>query len=218
MSTLTPPPARSTPHGLMLVLSAPSGTGKTTISRALRARNPYIGLSISATTRPPRPGEEHGVHYFFTDKNTFQAMAAAGELLEYAAVYQHDYGTPLKPVEQALEKGHDVLFDIDWQGMQQIKLLARKDMVSVFILPPSIEELRRRLDSRAGDSEEVIQYRMNQALADISHWAEYDYVFVNDDIDQSVAHLEAILRAEKLRRNRQPHLPAFVRSLKPLTL
>jgi guanylate kinase len=197
----------------MLVLSAPSGTGKTTISRALRERNPGIRLSISATTRQPRPGEEDGKHYFFTDREKFLKMAESGELLEYAPVYQHFYGTPLAPVKAALAEGHDVLFDIDWQGAQQIKLMARQDMVSVYILPPSMAELRRRLEVRAGDSEDTINYRLGQALADISHWAEYDYVFINEDVETSVGHIEAILRAEKIRRNRQPSLPAFIREL-----
>jgi guanylate kinase len=200
--------------GLMLVLSSPSGAGKTTICRELLRRNPRLQASISATTREPRPGEKDGQDYFFLNPQKFQEMVEQKAFLEYAIVFKNHYGTPRAPVEAALADGYDMLFDIDWQGAQQIKQAARKQMLSVFILPPSLMELRRRLEGRGGDSAEVINYRMSRALEEIGHWADYDFVIINHDLDRSIADVEAILRAEKLRRNRQDGLTDFIRGLK----
>ncbi|MFN7901841.1 MAG: guanylate kinase [Holosporales bacterium] len=200
--------------GLMLVLSSPSGAGKTTICRELLRRNPRLRASVSATTRNPRPGEKDGQDYFFITHEKFQEMATKKAFLEYATVFKNHYGTPRAPVEAALAEGYDMLFDIDWQGAQQIKQAARKQMLSVFILPPSLMELRRRLEGRGGDSAEVINYRMSRALEEIGHWADYDFVIINYDLDRSIADVEAILRAEKLRRNRQDGLTDFIRGLK----
>lgn len=200
-------------RGLMLVLSSPSGAGKTTISRRLLDRDGGITMSVSVTTRPMRPGEVPGVDYCFVDMPEFERMAKMGELLEYAEVFGNCYGTPKATVEQALAAGRDVLFDIDWQGTQQLAENARTDLVSVFILPPSGAELERRLHSRAQDSAEVIAQRMAKASDEISHWAEYDYVIVNHDLEESVASVQAILRAERLKRTRQIGLPKFVQSV-----
>jgi guanylate kinase len=200
-------------RGLMLVLSSPSGAGKTTLSRRLLAIDPGITLSISVTTRKPRPGEVDGRDYRFVDEKTFAAMVRDGALLEWARVFDNSYGTPRAPVEAMLAAGGDVLFDIDWQGTQQLREKARSDLVSVFVLPPSIEALERRLHSRAQDTTEVIRRRMAMASAEMSHWAEYDYVVVNTEIEQAFADVRAILAAERLRRERQPGLSAFVRSL-----
>ncbi|CAO3429492.1 guanylate kinase [Azospirillum argentinense] len=200
-------------RGLMLVLSSPSGAGKTTISRRLLDRDPGITLSVSVTTRPMRPGEQPGVHYYFVDMPEFDRMAGQGELLEHARVFGNCYGTPRHAVETALSAGRDVLFDIDWQGMQQLAANARADLVSVFVLPPSGTELERRLHSRGQDSAEVIAQRMAKASDEISHWGEYDYVIVNNDVDESVQAVQAILRAERLRRTRQVGMPAFVESV-----
>ena len=200
-------------RGLMLVLSSPSGAGKTTISRRLLDRDPGITMSVSVTTRPMRPGEQPGVDYYFVDMPEFDRMAAQGELLEHARVFGNCYGTPRSKVEEVLGAGRDVLFDIDWQGTQQLAANARNDLVSVFVLPPSGTELERRLHTRAQDSAEVIAQRMAKASDEISHWAEYDYVIVNNDVDESVAALQAILRAERLRRSRQVGLPAFVQNI-----
>lgn len=200
-------------RGLMLVLSSPSGAGKSTISRALLERHPDLVISVSATTRPPRPGEVDGRDYFFIDQAKFDAMVAADELLEHATVFDHSYGTPRAPVEAALNAGRDVLFDVDWQGTQQLKQNARDDLVSIFILPPSVEELERRLYARAQDSEEVVRRRMAKATSEMSHWAEYDYIIVNEMIDDSVAQAEAILSAERLKRERRVGLTDFVRRL-----
>ncbi len=200
-------------RGLMLVLSSPSGAGKTTISRRLLDSDDNLSLSISATTRPARPGEVEGEDYFFVDQSRFDAMVAGGELLEYALVFGNNYGTPRAPVESALETGRDVLFDIDWQGTQQVREAAREDLVSVFILPPSTEELERRLYARAQDSEEVVRGRMAKAADEMSHWAEYDYIIINDDVDKSVEQVEAILTAERLKRERRIGLGAFVKGL-----
>jgi guanylate kinase len=196
----------------MLVLSSPSGAGKTTLSRMLLA-DPAVTLSISVTTRAQRPGETDGVDYHFIDRARFDAMVRNGELLEWADVFDHRYGTPRAPVEQVLAEGRDVLFDIDWQGTQQVREKARHDLVSVFVLPPSARELERRLHTRAQDSDEVIRGRMAKAAGEISHWAEYDYVVVNRDLDQAFAELRAILAAERLKRERQTGLSAFVRSV-----
>jgi guanylate kinase len=202
-----------TRRGMMLVLSSPSGAGKTTLSRRLLASDPGIVLSISVTTRPPRAGEVDGRDYHFIDAARFEAMMRGGELLEWARVFDNSYGTPRRPVEDAITRGRDVLFDIDWQGTQQLRERARSDLVSVFVLPPSIEELERRLHRRAQDSHAVIAGRMAKAADEMSHWAEYDYVVVNRDLDQAFADIQAILAAERLKRERQTGLSAFVRGL-----
>jgi guanylate kinase len=199
-------------RGLMLVLSSPSGAGKTTLSRML-LDDPAVALSISVTTRPRRPGEENGAHYHFIDRARFDAMVANGELLEWAEVFGHRYGTPRAPVEEALAAGRDVMFDIDWQGTQQVREKVPKDLVSVFVLPPSAPELARRLHTRAQDSEEIIRSRMAKASGEMSHWAEYDYVIVNRDLPAAFAELRAILAAERLKRGRQTGLSEFVRSV-----
>ncbi len=201
-------------RGLMLVLSSPSGAGKTTISRLLLEREPELQLSISVTTRPPRPTEVDGRDYRFVAPERFQQMADGGELLEHAVVFGHRYGTPRAPVERALAAGRDVLFDIDWQGTQQITERARSDLVRVFILPPSIEELSRRLHARAQDSAEVVRTRMAKAADEMSHWQEYDYVIVNRAIEPSLADVQSILRCERLRRERQIGLVDFVKRLR----
>jgi guanylate kinase len=200
-------------RGLMLVLSSPSGAGKTTISRALLEQDPNLTLSVSATTRPKRPGERDGVDYHFVAEAHFKEMVAAGDLLEHAVVFGNWYGTPREPVEQALEEGRDVLFDLDWQGTQQISSRMAKDLVRVFILPPSHEELERRLRTRALDPEEVVQERMAKASDEMSHWDAYDYIIVNREFDRSAAEVRAILTAERLRRERQIGLNEFVQSL-----
>jgi guanylate kinase len=200
-------------RGLMLVLSSPSGAGKTTLSRKLLAEEAGLILSVSATTRPKRQGEVDGRDYHFVDAARFEAMARNGELLEWAQVFGHRYGTPRKPVEEALAKGCDVLFDIDWQGTQQLREKARGDLVSVFVLPPSIPELEQRLRSRAQDSDEVIRARMAKASDEMSHWAEYDYVVINCELERAYLDVRAILAAERLKRERQTGLSAFVRGL-----
>jgi guanylate kinase len=201
-------------RGIMLVLSSPSGAGKTTISRKLLAREPGLAMSVSMTTRPKRPGEIDGVDYHFVSPADFNRMVAQGELLEHAAVFGHQYGTPRRTVESALAEGRDVLFDIDWQGTQQLAQNARADLVSVFVLPPSTAELERRLRTRAQDSEEVVAGRMAKAADEMSHWAEYDYIIVNREIEESVASVQAILAAERLRRERLVGLDAFVNDLR----
>ncbi len=200
-------------RGLMFVLSSPSGAGKTTLSRRLLEADPSIALSISVTTRRPRAGEVDGRDYWFIDQAKFDAMVAQGELLEHAQVFDHNYGTPRQPVEAALEQGRDVLFDIDWQGTQQLGGRLPGDVVSVFILPPSVAELERRLHSRALDSDEVIRRRMTKASDEMSHYFEYDYVIVNRDIDDAFTDVMSILRAERRRRTRQVGLSEFVRAL-----
>jgi guanylate kinase len=201
-------------RGLMLVLSSPSGAGKTTISREILSRDANLHMSVSATTRPKRPGEVEGRDYFFVEEEDFRLMANRRELLEHATVFGHLYGTPRKPVEEALAAGRDVLFDIDWQGTQQLREAARADLVSVFILPPSTPELERRLKSRAQDSADVVARRMAKAADEMSHWPEYDYIVVNRDVADSVALVQAILTAERLRRERQIGLGDFVRGLR----
>ncbi|MBI1217810.1 MAG: guanylate kinase [Rhodobacteraceae bacterium] len=201
-------------RGLLIILSSPSGAGKSTLSRRLMAWDDDLRFSVSATTRPPRPGEQDGREYFFRSRDAFQAMVASGEMLEHAEVFGNLYGSPRGPVVQAMEEGRDTLFDIDWQGGQQIKQAMREDVVSIFILPPSMAELERRLTTRAQDSAEVIAARMAKSEAEISHWAEYDYVLVNRDLDESEARLRTILSAERMRRARQPWLSGFVRDLK----
>ena len=200
-------------RGVLFVLSSPSGAGKTTISRMMLEADKDIALSISATTRPPRPGEIDGVHYHFVDTETFKKMAADGEFLEWAHVFGHRYGTPRAPVEELLAAGKDVLFDIDWQGTQQLAQAMEGDLVRIFILPPSAEELRERLIRRAQDSSSVVAKRMAEASREISHWPEYDYVIVNSDLAESSAGLRAILAAERLRRDRMTGLSSFVRGL-----
>ena len=201
-------------RGLMLILSSPSGAGKTTISRAILASDDAIDMSISFTTRPMRPGETDGVDYHFIDEPTYHQRVEDGALLEHARVFDHFYGTPRAPVEEALTAGRDVLFDIDWQGAQQIKQTARDDVASVFILPPSVEELERRLSGRGSDSAETVARRMAKAADEMSHWPEYDYVVVNRDKDESIAEVRAILEAERRRRHRQLGLAAFVNGMR----
>jgi guanylate kinase len=200
-------------RGLMIVLSSPSGAGKTTLSRKLLAADSALDLSVSVTTRPQRPGEIDGRDYHFIDNRRFDAMKAQGDLLEWAEVFGHCYGTPRAPVEQALGKGRDVLFDIDWQGTQQLREKIPRDLVSIFVLPPSVSDLERRLRSRAQDSDEVIHARMAKAAAEMSHWAEYDYVVVNSDLERAFADINAIVAAERLKRERQTGLSTFVRDL-----
>jgi guanylate kinase len=201
-------------RGLMFVLSSPSGAGKTTISRKLLERDGNLSMSISVTTRPRRPGEVNGVDYHFIEAGEFDRMVGAGALLEHAKVFGNYYGTPRTAVETALAEGRDVLFDIDWQGTQQLAETAREDLVSVFILPPSTRELERRLKARAQDSAAEVARRMAKAADEMSHWAEYDYIIVNHEIEASVRQAQAILQAERLRRERQVGLSEFVKSLR----
>ena len=200
-------------RGLLLVMSSPSGAGKTTLSRKLLAADKNITMSISVTTRPPRPGETDGKDYHFIGKDRFGQMRDRKELLEWAEVFGNYYGTPRKPVEEALAKGRDVLFDIDWQGTQQLAQAMEDDLVRVFILPPSSDELQNRLINRAQDSATVVAKRMAEASREISHWPEYDYVIVNDELEDSHAQITAILRAERLKRRRRVGLTEFVRAL-----
>lgn len=197
----------------MLVLSSPSGAGKTTLSRKLLEADPAVELSVSVTTREQRPGEIDGRDYQFIDAARFDAMVKGGELLEWAQVFGHRYGTPRAPVEAALASGHDVLFDIDWQGTQQLREKADHDLVSIFVLPPSMADLERRLRSRAQDPDEVIRARMATAADEMSHWAEYDYVVINTDVDRAFREVQTILAAERLKRERQTGLSDFVRRL-----
>ncbi|MFC4351646.1 guanylate kinase [Fodinicurvata halophila] len=203
-----------TRRGLMLVLSSPSGAGKTTISREILKEDDNLILSVSATTRPKRPGERHGVDYHFVNDAEFEAMVEKGELLEHARVFERRYGTPRKPVEEALNAGRDVLFDIDWQGTQQLSGKMPKDLVRVFILPPSQEELERRLHTRAQDSTEVVKSRMAKAADEMSHWDAYDYIIVNQQLERSVEQVRAVLTAERLRRERLLGLEDFVHRLR----
>ena len=200
-------------RGLLLVLSSPSGAGKTTLSRRLLAADTEIAMSVSVTTRAPRPGEVDGKDYRFVDAARFHAMREAGELLEWAKVFDNFYGTPLGPVEAAIEAGRDVLFDIDWQGAQQLVEKLPHDLVRVFILPPSARDLVVRLSARGQDSADVVARRMAAASAEISHWPEYDYVIINADLDQSSRDLTSILTAERLKRERQLGLMDFVRGM-----
>ena len=201
-------------RGLLLILSSPSGAGKSTLARRLMDWDPTIRFSVSATTRAPRAGEQDGREYYFRSRAEFEAMVAAGEMLEHAEVFGNLYGSPSGPVEAAMREGRDTMFDIDWQGGQQIRNSALgRDVVSVFILPPSMAELEKRLRNRGQDSAEVIAGRMAKSRDEISHWAEYDYVLVNRDIDVAEAELKTILSAERLRRDRQPDLTDFVRGL-----
>ena len=200
-------------RGLLLVLSSPSGAGKTTLARHLMETDPGISMSVSVTTRRPRPGEVDGKDYRFVDERTFKRMADAGELLEWARVFDNYYGTPRAPVEAAVAQGRDILFDIDWQGAQQLSEKMKHDVVRVFILPPSVASLEQRLRARAQDPDEVVRRRMDEAAAEISHWPEYDYVIVNTDLPKSMHGLSAILTAERLRRDRLNGLTAFVRDM-----
>lgn len=200
-------------RGLLLVLSSPSGAGKTSLARALLDSDNNIALSVSVTTRAPRPGEADGRDYWFVDEQRFTALRDSNELLEWATVFGNFYGTPRAPIEAALAAGRDVLFDIDWQGTQQLSERLAGDLVRVFVLPPSGEALETRLRSRAQDPPEVVTKRMAKASSEISHWAEYDYVIVNNDLAESSAGLKAILAAERLRRDRMTGLSAFVRGL-----
>ncbi len=201
-------------RGLLLILSSPSGAGKSTLARRLMTWDPTIRFSVSATTRPPRAGEVDGREYYFRSRAEFDELVASQQMLEHAEVFDNLYGSPREPVETALHEGRDTLFDIDWQGGQQIRNSALgRDVVSVFVLPPSIAELERRLRMRGQDSDAVIAGRMAKSRDEISHWAEYDYVLINDDLDMAFAALTTILQAERLRRDRQPHLAEFVRSL-----
>ena len=200
-------------RGLMLVLSSPSGAGKTTLARRLLAEDNGVTLSVSVTTRKMRPGEVDGRDYHFIDRRQFDALVENDALLEHAEVFDNYYGTPAKPVMDALAAGGDVLFDIDWQGTQQLREKARSDLVAVFVLPPSIPELERRLKARAQDDYETIHRRMAKAADEMSHWAEYDYVIINRELDQAFGEVKAILAAERLKRERQPGLSDFVRGL-----
>lgn len=200
-------------RGLLMVLSSPSGAGKTTLARRLREADGDIGMSVSVTTRPARPGEVDGQDYHFVDQARFQHMRDNDELLEWARVFDNFYGTPRAPVEASVAAGRDVLFDIDWQGAQQLSQKMKHDVVRVFILPPSVGALEERLSTRAQDAEDVVRRRMEKASAEISHWPEYDYVIVNSDLDASLDGLVAILRAERLRRERLDGLTAFVREM-----
>jgi len=200
-------------RGLLLLVSSPSGAGKTSLSRRLVADHLDLILSISATTRAPRPGEEEGREYFFKSHDEFDAMAAAGDFLEWAEVHGQRYGTPRAPVMAALEAGQDVLFDIDWQGARQIAACAPNDSVRVFVLPPSWSDLSRRLHARAQDSVEIINFRLERGLTEIEHWDEYDYVIVNKNFDRAYADLGHIYRAERMKPGRNPWLPAFVKGL-----
>lgn len=200
--------------GLLIIISSPSGAGKSTLARRLMQWDPSLRFSVSATTRPPRPGEVDGQHYHFTDRAAFETMVAEGRMLEHAEVFGNLYGSPAAPVETAISEGRDTLFDVDWQGGQQIRAShLGSHVVSIFILPPSLAELERRLRTRGQDSDEVIAGRMRKSRDEISHWAEYDYVLVNDDLDATEADLRAILTAERLRRDRRPSLGGFVRKL-----
>lgn len=200
-------------RGLMIVLSSPSGAGKTTMTRRLLAQDSQIAMSVSVTTRPPRPGERDGEDYYFITKDKFAELEADGELLEHARVFDNYYGTPREPVEEALSEGKDIVFDIDWQGAQQLTEAAADDLVKIFILPPNMRELEKRLRTRAQDSDDVIAKRMSKSENEISHWAEYDYVLVNENIDRAMGELLSIVTAERMRRRRQPWLSGFVKRL-----
>lgn len=201
-------------RGLMFVLSSPSGAGKTTLSRQLLAQEHGVSMSVSVTTRPMRPGEKDGHDYYFIDRPKFDRMVSGGELLEHAEVFGNCYGTPKSYVEERLRRGEDVLFDIDWQGTHQLRATSPHDLVSVFILPPSLIELERRLHTRAQDSDEVVRKRMEKAISEISHWTEYDYVIVNQNLEQALVKITSILHAERLKRTRQEGLAQFIDTLK----
>lgn len=212
--TSTPPRTPATPpvrrRGVCLVISAPSGAGKSTIANALRASEPQLLHSVSVTTRQPRPGESDGIHYHFRSMEEFERMAQTGEMLEWATVFGRGYGTPRAPVEQALAEGRDMVFDIDWQGHRQIRAALPDDVISLFVLPPSIEELERRLTGRASDEADEIARRMQAARDEISHWNEFDHVIINSELDQAIAEARAVLVAARLERHRQVGLAALV--------
>jgi len=207
------PHSKLSRRGVLFVLSSPSGAGKSTIARMLLEADPAIAMSVSVTTRPMRPGEVDGQDYHFVDVARFKEMVAAGEFLEWAHVFDHRYGTPKAPVEQMLDEGRDVLFDIDWQGAQQLYQQAGGDVVRVFILPPSMEELGRRLRARGTDEKAVVDARMARATSEISHWDGYEYVLINDDVERCFSDVHAILKVERLKRKRQTGLIGFVRKL-----
>jgi len=209
LSELDAPPAR---RGLCLVIAAPSGAGKSTITRALLASDDAVSLSVSVTTRAPRPGEQEGVHYYFRNQAEFESLAASGALLEWASVFGRSYGTPRAPVEQALAAGRDVLFDIDWQGFRQLRAALPIDVVGVFLLPPSLAALEQRLCGRGSDEPEEIARRMQAARDEIAHWAEFDHVVINDVVERAVEDVRAILRAARLATRRQPGLTRLVKS------
>lgn len=200
-------------RGLMLVLSSPSGAGKSTLSRLLLAADPNVELSVSVTTRPRRLSEVEGRDYHFIDQRKFDAMVGSGELLEWATVFGHSYGTPRAPVERALAAGRDALFDIDWQGSRQLIKKCRAQVVTIFILPPSLAELDRRLRRRAEDTDDIIRRRMERVTDELAHWEEYDYVIVNRDLDRALGDVRTVLAAERLRRERQTGLADFLRRL-----
>lgn len=201
-------------RGLLIILSSPSGAGKSTLSKRLIAWDPSMSFSVSATTRSPRKGEVDGVDYYFKTRDEFTNLVASGGMLEYAEVFGNSYGSPKGPVEGAIDAGRDVLFDIDWQGGQQVRASSLKDHVlSIFILPPSIAELERRLHTRAQDSDEVIAGRMKKSRDEISHWDEYDYVLINDDLDQTEERLKTIVMSERMRKSQQPGLMDHIRTL-----
>ena len=205
---------RQARRGLLIILSSPSGVGKTSLARRLQSWDDVIDFSISATTRPPRTGEEHGREYFFHTREDFEAMIEQGAMLEYAEVFGNLYGSPMDPVDRAVQKGRDVLFDVDWQGGQQIRnSTLGKHVLSVFLLPPSIRELERRLVSRQQDARKVIETRMAESRNEISHWPEYDYVLVNHDLDETEEKLKTIITAERMRLSQQPSLVETVRVL-----
>ena len=212
MADPTNPPHRRR-RGLLIVLSSPSGAGKSTISRMLLEADPLITMSISATTRAMRPGEVKDVDYHFVDEAEFRGLIEADEFAEWAYVFDHLYGSPKEPIKEALKDGRDTLFDIDWQGTQQLEYAFRTDLVRIFILPPSMKELERRLHERGTDSDEIIASRMQRAAGEIGHWAEYDYVLINEDMAKCLDDVRAIIAAERLRRERQPYLLGFVREL-----
>jgi len=201
-------------RGFLLVLSSPSGAGKTTIRRRLVELDPTLSLSVSVTTRPARPGEIEGRHYYFVDRARYDAMVTAGELLEHATVFDHNYGTPRQPIEETIADGRDIVTDIDWQGTQQLSEKLRDDLVTVFVLPPSMAALEARLRTRAQDSAEIVAARMAKSAAEMSHWPEYDYVIVNRDIEESVGEVQAIVIAERLKRSRRVGLADFVNRLR----
>ncbi len=207
------PTADRNRRGLLIVLSSPSGAGKSTLSRMLMDSDPDIIMSVSATTRPIRPGEREGVDYHFVDEAEFQRMVDSDELAEWAYVFDHRYGSPKDPIKDALRSGRDSLFDIDWQGTQQLKYAFGNDLVPIFILPPSMEELERRLRARGTDSADVIESRMRRAASEIGHWDTYEYVLINQEVDRCLADVQAIIAAERLKRDRRPYLIPFVRQL-----
>lgn len=206
-------PQKPNRRGLLIVLSSPSGAGKTTISRMLLESDTEISMSVSATTRPPRPNEVDGTHYHFVSDAEFERMVEEGEFAEWAYVFDHRYGSPKDPIKDALKVGRDILFDIDWQGTQQLRSAFGTELVRIFILPPSMEELERRLRARGTDSDEVIRGRMHRAAGEIGHWAEYDYVLINDNMEQCLSEVRAIITAERMKRDRHPELINFVRRL-----